>query len=270
MSTPHVHTLYRFFDGDSTLLYVGRTVDARSRFRTHERTKEWFDGVARIEREVFPTAESLATAEVAAIRSEHPLHNIQHAAGRRPRKVPTATADPIDDEFDARAHQRVQALATMWGTEPQMTPCDDEIKNSGCDCIGCVDWIIADIDFERMSREDDRVLCDRLEALEADYVTGAESMDWLYDWDDALMFRRMKLQDHSLTRPAPAVADIRDGVIQIGCPFCLDVHQHYIASGAAIEALPAACAGPGRARYLPVLDPMSALDESAQWLRSVA
>lgn len=31
------HTLYRFFDADGALLYVGRTIAPADRWRTHER-----------------------------------------------------------------------------------------------------------------------------------------------------------------------------------------------------------------------------------------
>lgn len=69
-------SLYRFFDADGGLLYVGRTINAQSRWRTHERTKEWFDSVATITREVLPDDAALALAERDAIRREGPLHNV--------------------------------------------------------------------------------------------------------------------------------------------------------------------------------------------------
>ena len=61
------HSLYRFFDASGRLLYVGRTTDARSRWRSHEKTKAWFDEVASVTRAIFPDADTLAAAELLAL-----------------------------------------------------------------------------------------------------------------------------------------------------------------------------------------------------------
>lgn len=72
-----MHTLYRFFDADGQLLYIGKTTNVRARFRAHA-DKEWWGDVADSSLEHYATADAVAAAEVAAIRAEAPRHNVAH------------------------------------------------------------------------------------------------------------------------------------------------------------------------------------------------
>lgn len=74
-----LHVLYRFYDKDAALLYVGITNSPWSRFRAHQRGKTWFKHVVRADMEHFPTREILMAAEAEAIRAEGPIFNIAHA-----------------------------------------------------------------------------------------------------------------------------------------------------------------------------------------------
>jgi predicted GIY-YIG superfamily endonuclease len=78
-----LHTLYRFYDADGVLLYVGRTTDPTSRLRAHRQAKPWWPDIARIEMQHLASPSALADAEIRAIRDEAPLYNI---AGTRARK----------------------------------------------------------------------------------------------------------------------------------------------------------------------------------------
>jgi hypothetical protein len=71
-------TLYRHFDGDGRLLYVGISLNAIIRLAAH-RASPWFDEIARVEIERFPSREVALAAERAAIRDEKPECNV---AGR--------------------------------------------------------------------------------------------------------------------------------------------------------------------------------------------
>ncbi len=71
-----LHTLYRFFDQDGLLLYVGITCNPGVRFNAHRLTKTWWGDVASITLEKFSTRAELVAAESAAIIAERPLHNI--------------------------------------------------------------------------------------------------------------------------------------------------------------------------------------------------
>jgi transcriptional regulator with XRE-family HTH domain/predicted GIY-YIG superfamily endonuclease len=79
------HVLYRMFDADNRLLYVGLTNNPKDRFGSHRSAKHWWSGVATITLETFSTPQELVAAERAAIENEKPLHNILH--NQKPRSV---------------------------------------------------------------------------------------------------------------------------------------------------------------------------------------
>jgi hypothetical protein len=72
------HTLYRFFDRSGRLLYIGITVAAAARWGQHSWDKSWWNEVATCTIQHFPRRSTALAAERAAIRSEKPLHNVQH------------------------------------------------------------------------------------------------------------------------------------------------------------------------------------------------
>lgn len=68
--------LYRFFDADGTLLYVGITNHPWRRFAQHAAEKPWWHEVDDIEFESFPGPRHVAEAEEAvAIWEEQPRYN---------------------------------------------------------------------------------------------------------------------------------------------------------------------------------------------------
>lgn len=67
--------LYRFFDLDSVLLYVGRTINPTYRWPGHRSGKVWWDEVSTITLTRYATAEALDEAERGAIREEAPRYN---------------------------------------------------------------------------------------------------------------------------------------------------------------------------------------------------
>jgi len=69
-----MHAVYRMFDAEGRLLYVGMTQDAGARFGDHA-AKRWFPLVANIALEWFPTKASARLAEVRAIGTERPRYN---------------------------------------------------------------------------------------------------------------------------------------------------------------------------------------------------
>ena len=70
--------LYRYYDADDELLYVGMTGDLAEREVEHIRDSTWMDFAARSTIERFPTRDEAEEAERDAIRSEVPLFNIAH------------------------------------------------------------------------------------------------------------------------------------------------------------------------------------------------
>lgn len=69
--------VYRHFDADGALLYVGMGWSSLARLmRGHRKQSHWFDQIARIEIERFPTREAAYKAEWDAIVKEKPRYNL--------------------------------------------------------------------------------------------------------------------------------------------------------------------------------------------------
>lgn len=75
---PDTTWLYRMYDNNGALLYIGISKSAFSRFERHSAEKPWINNVTSWNREPYPTREAALEAERAAIKEEHPLHNIIH------------------------------------------------------------------------------------------------------------------------------------------------------------------------------------------------
>lgn len=67
--------LYRFFDSQGTLLYVGISGNWMARLKSHAKTADFYSAVAGMTIERFPDRESVVAAELEAIESENPLFN---------------------------------------------------------------------------------------------------------------------------------------------------------------------------------------------------
>lgn len=68
--------VYRLFDADGTLLYVGVANDPPMRLESHSRIKKWWAQVKRHELEWHSDRAAALRAEAAAIHDENPLYNI--------------------------------------------------------------------------------------------------------------------------------------------------------------------------------------------------
>ncbi len=84
-------TLYRFWDGEGNLLYVGISVRPWDRWRQHAGDKPWWEEVASVTLESFATRSDVLAAELIAIRSEGPKYNIAGLA--RTALAPTSTPE---------------------------------------------------------------------------------------------------------------------------------------------------------------------------------
>lgn len=91
-------TLYRLYARDGSLLYIGIADSATRRFSQHARQKVWWPEVANITLETHPNRQAAENAEREAIRSEHPLHNVVHAARISVAAQPTIRIDWCCDE----------------------------------------------------------------------------------------------------------------------------------------------------------------------------
>lgn len=77
--------VYRFFDVDGELLYVGITRDISQRFAAHRRDAEWWADIANVTVEVTAGRAEAEYAEAVAILSERPAHNRSQPSVERAR-----------------------------------------------------------------------------------------------------------------------------------------------------------------------------------------
>lgn len=76
-------TLYRLFDRNGALLYVGISGRWFRRMHEHAGTQGWWDNVAMVKRQSFETRDAALAVEAQAIRDENPQYNQR---GRAPQK----------------------------------------------------------------------------------------------------------------------------------------------------------------------------------------
>jgi predicted GIY-YIG superfamily endonuclease len=69
-------TLYRYFDSDNRLLYVGVSGDNTKRQSQHRRSSFWFGEIMSATFEHYDSREDALEAEAQAIKREHPMHNV--------------------------------------------------------------------------------------------------------------------------------------------------------------------------------------------------
>jgi predicted GIY-YIG superfamily endonuclease len=99
------HVLYRMFNRDGVLLYVGITNNPKGRFRTHGELKSWWSEVATITLQHLPSRLHLEAAESDAIKNEGPLYNIARTAGAyvpRPKCPSCGSPEPdlMPDDYE--------------------------------------------------------------------------------------------------------------------------------------------------------------------------
>ena len=101
-------TLYRFFDKENNLLYIGISINAYNRYKGHLATKTWMDGVANITLQGYNSRAEVEAAEIEAIRSENPKYNrIRYNKNERP-----SLEELIDNMAQGMANLTADEIAT--------------------------------------------------------------------------------------------------------------------------------------------------------------
>lgn len=72
------HYVYRHYNDDGVLLYVGCTYDPRTRRAGHKQSSWWFPQRATTRLTVYPNRLHALRVEREVIGSEHPLWNVRH------------------------------------------------------------------------------------------------------------------------------------------------------------------------------------------------
>ena len=67
--------IYRHFDSEGNLLYIGVSLSALNRLQTHRDKADWRHDITKVVIKKFPDRESALKAEKLAIQKEHPRFN---------------------------------------------------------------------------------------------------------------------------------------------------------------------------------------------------
>lgn len=97
--------LYRLFDADGALLYIGISYSAISRYAQHRASQPWIGDVCRIEIETHDVSRAeILDIERRAIIEERPAHNVVHSNAKTPADVAEGVADFFAAELAIGPH----------------------------------------------------------------------------------------------------------------------------------------------------------------------
>ena len=71
------HYVYRLYDNESRLIYVGCSYEPEQRIKRHHVTQWWAPQIAKVRIKVYPTRVAGLEAETEARNTEHPRWNIE-------------------------------------------------------------------------------------------------------------------------------------------------------------------------------------------------
>lgn len=184
--------LYRLYDADGALLYIGISYSAISRFAQHKADKPWIASVARIEIETREVSRSeIEAIERDAIISEKPKHNKQHnsmpVAPRGNARMTQANAKP---DYRWLAIGDVVALGLRNGECPIGRVIADSMTDDrlpfGHVLLGLVNFFTGEIgDTQRLVAMSDVVLGKAAETMNASDKAelGYRPHDVIFDTD---------------------------------------------------------------------------------------
>jgi len=113
------HYLYRHFDKDGKLLYVGIALSVIDRLRSHRGCSFWFHDISTITIEKFSTRKEVLDAEKIAIKNENPSHNIMHSLEKNKMSIRAIRQELLDHAF---------------GISNQREECREEKDKAGMEC----------------------------------------------------------------------------------------------------------------------------------------
>lgn len=70
--------LYRHYDAQNNLIYIGVSLSALNRLGQHQQNSHWFSQIKKVEIETFSSRSEALIAEERAIKTENPLYNKTH------------------------------------------------------------------------------------------------------------------------------------------------------------------------------------------------
>lgn len=125
LRTPEI-VVYRLFNVEGDLLYIGQTGDISVRLRNHKHDKPWWDEVAEMRTTPYLSKGAAVEAERVAIREERPRYNVQLAVGSRKVVVNFRVPEPVKEAALERAEREginlsdaMRDLLTAWSKGEQ-------------------------------------------------------------------------------------------------------------------------------------------------------
>lgn len=191
--------LYRHFNADGVLLYVGISLNAVQRLSQHRFGAKWFVQISRVDVEWLDDRASALAAEAIAIAQEDPVWNMARPAVNRLTEIKINEpweSNPVrrqGEELDETLWQGYQWAVTSYGIE-----CRDGCYPIEAERIGEKDWCrhlsekvwVNMPDFIRALTVGLRIHCGRIARLDSFMVAHVESGCF-----DGFYARRQHAQD---------------------------------------------------------------------------
>lgn len=109
----HEYRLYRHFDKDNNLLYVGISIHLIARVCQHSNSSDWFSAVRLITIETHGSMKDLNDAETNAILSEKPVYNKQKTKAKM--RITESDNSPIvSSDFNEFYSEVLQKVKKNW------------------------------------------------------------------------------------------------------------------------------------------------------------
>ena len=105
--------VYRLFDADDALLYVGITGDVGRRWDQHLKDKPWWPQVNRQTVEWHSDRATAEATETVAIRTERPAHNVRHSVLPQPERPAPDPAEVPTTEARANLSEIIKVVKLL-------------------------------------------------------------------------------------------------------------------------------------------------------------
>jgi len=149
-----LNQLYRYYDKDGNLLYVGISKNALYRAIQHSNLSHWYPAAVTIKIENFETQDELIVAEKLAIINENPIHNKKIPSNSEKQRLFIANPENCEKTMKlSSGFMTVRELAEYLGVSESwvhnhskkrgcnMIPSINKGKNKRFDCAAVAQWI---------------------------------------------------------------------------------------------------------------------------------
>ena len=170
-----MQALYRHYDKDGTLLYVGISSNALRRLAEHRDNSAWFCDIHSVTIEHYETRQEVLEAEAKAIHLENPLHNVQRpnycAKVELPdRHLVTLSREPFERYIETWAPKHAALLYTK-----------SEAADSLMVSTGAIDRLISEGALECVDMNDGRNQSKKGKRIPiwslVDYISGLKKLE---------------------------------------------------------------------------------------------